>query len=172
LWLLPAVFVIHDGEEMLTMAPWVEGHRGVLAAMAQHGRLVAKLLASVPRTQAHVTIGVVLLLLPFLLITAAVARQPRPGPWLTTYVMLLGGFFLHAFGHLGQALLFGGYVPGLVGALLAVVPGSLYVYRRLIAAGLLRPREAAAQAFVGLAALAVGGLALIRLASLLAALAQ
>jgi len=154
------------------MAPWVEAHRGVLAALAQHGRLVAKLLSSVPRTQAQVTIAVGLLLLPFLLVTAAAAREARPGPWLSAYVMLLGGFFLHAFGHLGQALFFRGYVPGLIGALLAVVPGSLYVYRRLFAAGLLHGRKAAVLAVVGLAALGAGGLALIRLAGLLAGLSQ
>ena len=171
LWLLPAVFLVHDGEEMLTMPGWVQAHGAELAAIARKGRLLSALVATVPKTPAQVTIAVALLLAVFVLVTTAAVRAPRAGLGLDAYVALLGGFFLHAFGHLGQALLLRTYVPGLFGALLAVVPASLYLYSRLFAAGLLRPPEAALKAVVGLAALAVGALGLIRLAGLLAALA-
>jgi hypothetical protein len=64
----------------------------------------------------------------------------------------------------GQALLFGGYVPGLVGGVVAVVPGALVIYRRLFAAGLLSLKTAIVSAFLGLPPLAASALLALRVA--------
>jgi hypothetical protein len=67
------------------------------------------------------------------------------------YAALLGGLFLHVFTHIGQALLVGGYVPGVIGAVAAVIPGTLYIYKRLFEARLLTLKSAAFAALIGIA---------------------
>lgn len=150
-WLLPAVFIAHDGEELLTMPRWVATHRRELDEVAGLSGAAAEAVRSLPTTtsQAAVAIGLVLLL--FVVVTAGTSASCRRGFWLYAYACLLGVFSLHVFTHIAQALLFSGYVPGLVGAVVAVVPGALYIYKRLFEADLLTPKLAVVTALIGLA---------------------
>src|SRR3712207_1797721 len=131
LWLLPAAFVIHDGEELLTMPGWVAGHRPELERLAGLGETAAEMVRSLPTTTAQAAAAIGLIFLLFVLVTAGASLSYRRGPWLYAYACLLGVFSLHVFTHVAQALYFGGYVPGLVGAVAAIIPCALYVYRRL-----------------------------------------
>jgi hypothetical protein len=167
LWLLPLVFVIHDGEEVLTMAGWVGAHRPQLDQLAQRSPLLGRLVDSLATSTPQAALAIGLLFVLFLGVTWAAVRAPWPGPWLRVYAGLLGAFFLHAFNHVGQALLFDGYVPGLFGAVLAVVPGALFIYRRLLAAGLLSVKTAIVSAFLGLPPLAASALLALRVARLM-----
>lgn len=151
LWLLPAVFVIHDGEELLTMPRWVASHRGELDRLADLGDAAAEMVRSLPTTTAQIAPAIGLILLLFLVVTAAASIACRRGFWLYVYACLLGALTLHVFTHIAQALLFCGYVPGLVGAVGAIIPGAIYIYRRLFRAGLLTPKSAVVTALLGLA---------------------
>jgi hypothetical protein len=151
LWLLPAVFVIHDGEELLTMPGWVAAHRPELERLAGLGETTAEMVRSLPTTTAQAAVAIGLILLLFVSVTAGASASCRRGPWLYAYACLLGVFSLHTFTHVAQAIYFGGYVPGLFGAVTAIIPGALYVYRRLFRAGLLTPKEAALTALLGFA---------------------
>lgn len=66
------------------------------------------------------------------------------------YATILGGYFLHGFVHLAQPFLLRGYVPGLVTAIVLVIPVSLYLYWRLLAADLIDIRITAATFLIGL----------------------
>jgi hypothetical protein len=46
LWLLPVGFVLHDGEELLTMVDWIARHQEELDAM-----VVARSSAAAPRRE-------------------------------------------------------------------------------------------------------------------------
>jgi hypothetical protein len=158
LWILPLVFVLHDTEELLTMPGWIARHEIDLHRMGERSEVVASSLASIPRTTAQAGASIGVLFLIFLVVTfAAYWAFPSRG-WVYGYACLLGALFLHVFTHIIQAIYFQEYVPGLVGAMVAIVPGSLYLYKRLFEARLLTLKSAAVTALIGLAAVLPGAL--------------
>lgn len=158
LWLLPVVFIIHDGEELLTMPGWIASHRKELDQFAQLHETAAEVVRSLPvtTTQAAVSIGFILIL--FVAVTIGATVSNRRGFWLYAYACLLGVLFLHVFTHVAQAIIFSGYVPGLIGAVSAVIPGALYIYKRLFEAGLLTWKSAMVTALLGFALFIPGAL--------------
>jgi hypothetical protein len=136
LWLLPLAFIVHDGEELATMPAWLAAHgdtaSGLLPRMP--GLSEGSLILAMDRVQLMLAMGAILLLLTS--VTAAVSLS-RSKVALHAYGFVLGGFFLHGFGHLAQALLLRGYTPGVVTAALVVIPVSLFVYRTLWKSGAL-----------------------------------
>ena len=159
LWLLPAAFLVHDGEELLTMPGWITAHREELDQLARLSPLAAHALRSLATTLPQVAVAVASVGALVLVVTAGAALTRRPGFWLYAYASVLGAMFLHVFTHLAQALLVRGYVPGLYAAVLAVLPATTYIYRRLFRARLLTRRSAWVTACVGLALLLPGALA-------------
>lgn len=149
LWLLPLVFVIHDGEEILTMPRWIAGHRPLLEGIAHKSPAARRVVANLPTTTAQVAVAVAVELAVFLLATWLVARDPRPGFALYFYAALLGVYTAHSLTHLGQALLLRAYTPGVVSAVLLVPPVGGFIYKRLFEAGLLSQRSALLSAAAG-----------------------
>lgn len=133
------------------MRAWVAGHRRELDRLAGLSEQAAEMVRSLPTTTTQFAVAVAFFLLLFVLVTAGAALSRRRGFWLYAYATLLGVLFLHVFTHLAQAILFGGYVPGLVGAVAAIIPGALYIYKRLFEARLLTLKQAAVTALLGLA---------------------
>src|SRR5919199_1970209 len=97
LWLLPAVFVIHDGEELLTMPRWVAGHQRELGRLAGLGEAAAGMVRSLPTTTTQAAIAIGLILLLIVLVTAGASISRGRGLWLYAYACLLGVLFLHVF---------------------------------------------------------------------------
>ena len=149
MWLLPLVFVIHDGEEILTMPRWIAGHRPLLQDMARTSPAARRVVANLPTTTAQVAIAVAVELAVFLLATALVARDPRRGFALYFYAAVLGVYTAHSLTHLGQAILLGAYTPGVVTAVLVVPAAGAYLYKRLFEADLLSRRSALLSTAVG-----------------------
>jgi uncharacterized protein with HXXEE motif len=148
-WLLPLAFVIHDGEEVLTMPRWIAGHRALLETIAHTRPLARRIVANLPTTTAQVALAVAVELAVFLAATGLVARDPRPGFALFFYAAVLGAFTAHALTHLGQTLLLRAYTPGVVTAVLVVPPAGACIYKRLFEAGLLSRRSALVSAAAG-----------------------
>ncbi|MGB7923544.1 MAG: HXXEE domain-containing protein [Pyrinomonadaceae bacterium] len=151
LWLLPAIFIIHDGEELLTMPGWIASHQQELDRLARMSDTTAEMVRSLPATTSQAAVAIGLILLLFVVVTTGASIYGKRGFWLYAYASLLGVLFLHVFTHIAQAILIGGYVPGLVGAVVAIIPGALYIYRRLFEAKLLTLRSAAVTALIGFA---------------------
>jgi hypothetical protein len=151
LWLLPIVFIVHDLEELLSMPGWIAGHQRELDQISTKSDFVAEMLRNAPKTftQFAVAIGFVMIL--FVAVTIGASMSRRHGLWMYAYGCLLGVLFLHVFAHIAQAILVAGYVPGLIGAVAAVIPGSVYIYRRLFRANLLTLKEAVLTGLIGLA---------------------
>ena len=149
LWLLPLVFVIHDGEEILTMPRWIAGHRPLLERIAHKSPAARRVVANLPTTTAQVAVAVAVELAVFLLATVLVAGDPRPGFALYVYAALLGVYTAHSLTHLGQTLLLRAYTPGVVTAVLLVPPVGGFIYKRLFEAGLLSRRSALLSAAAG-----------------------
>ena len=148
-WLLPLVFVIHDGEEILTMPRWIAGHRPLLQHIARMSPAAREVVANLPTTTAQVAIAVAVELAVFLLATALVARDPRRGFPLYFYAAVLGVYTAHSLTHLGQTVLLRDYTPGVVTAVLVVPAAGAYLYKRLFEADLLSRRSALLSAAAG-----------------------
>jgi hypothetical protein len=153
-WLLPLVFVIHDGEEILTMPRWIADHRPLLERIAHKSPPARRVVANLPTTTAQVAVAVAVELAVFLLATVLVARDPRPGFALYFYAAVLGVYTAHSLTHLGQTLLLGAYTPGVVTAVLVVPAVGAYIYKRLFEAGLLSRRSALLSTAAGVLAMA------------------
>jgi hypothetical protein len=131
LWLLPIVFIIHDGEELLTMPGWIVRHQRELDQLARMNETAAEIVRSLPKTTSQVAFAIGFILLLFVVVTIGASCSGKRGFWLYAYASLLGVLFLHVFTHIAQAILIGGYAPGVIGAVIAIIPGTLYLYKRL-----------------------------------------
>jgi len=158
LWLLPIVFIIHDGEELLTMPSWIASHQQELDQLAKMNEVAAKLMRSLPTTTTQVAFAIGFILLLFIIVTIGASMSSKQGFWVYAYASLLGGLFLHVFTHIAQAMLVGGYVPGVIGAVATVIPGTLYIYKRLFEAKFLTLKSAVFAALIGLALFAPGAM--------------
>jgi hypothetical protein len=158
LWIMPLVFAIHDGEELLTMPAWIAAHRAALDALAARSAIVSRLVASLSTTTRSVAVAIGIAAAVVLAVTVAASRSPGRGWGWHAYLAVLGVLFLHVYTHVLQAVFFAGYVPGLYGAVFAALPGTAYLYRRLFRAGVLDLKTAARDAALGvvLAVPAVG----------------
>jgi hypothetical protein len=158
LWLLPIVFIIHDGEELLTMPSWIASHQQELDQLARMSEVAAKLVRSLPTTTTQIAIAIGFILLLFIVVTVGASMSGKRGFWVYAYASLLGVLFLHVFTHIAQAILVGGYAPGVIGAVAAVIPGTLYIYKRLFEAKLLTLKSAAFAALIGFALFVPGAM--------------
>lgn len=167
LWLLPVVFIIHDGEELLTMPGWVVRHQRELDQLARINETAADMVRSLPTTTSQVAVAVGFILLLFVAVTVGASISGKRGFWLYAYASLLGVLFLHVFTHIAQAILVGGYAPGVIGAVVAIIPGAIYLYRRLFEAKLLTVRSAVITALIGFALFIPGAMLAHQLGRLL-----
>jgi hypothetical protein len=159
LWLLPLGFVVHDAEELATMPAWLAAHADTVSRLLPRwlGLSEASLILAMDRVQLLAAMGAILLLLTGITFWASLSRSRMA---LHVYGLMLGGFFLHGFGHLGQALLLRTYTPGVITAALVVIPVSLFVYRAL--------RKSEALSRTAILVLAGAGVALVMPAIVLA----
>ncbi|GAA0953705.1 HXXEE domain-containing protein [Nonomuraea longicatena] len=134
-WGLLAAWMVHDAEEVATMAPWLR--------KARQERF--PWLPEVSQKQVNVAIG-----LMGGLIAAACADGARTGGRSPLFQSVLAGFGVHGLVHLGQAAAVRGYTPGAVTAPLVVLPFSVWAWRRLKAEGV--PVRGGSASWWGLAA--------------------
>lgn len=168
LWLLPVIFLIHDSEELLTMPSWIATHQHEINEIVSFNETIAHTINSLPTTTAQIAIAIGLILFLFIVVTAGAFFSYGRGLWFYAYMCLLGVLFLHVFTHLAQTIIFAGYTPGLFGALIAIVPGSLYIYHRLFKSKFLTVKAAVISAFIGLVLFVPGTLLAQQLGSMLA----
>ncbi|MGC9665900.1 HXXEE domain-containing protein [Planosporangium sp. 12N6] len=160
-WGLWVAWAIHDAEELATMSGWVDRARPRLRA--RFPRVPDRVWDRMRVTPAHagIAIGAV-----GALVAVAAARGARTGGRSRFYQATLAGFGLHAGTHVAQAVVTGGYTPGVVTAPLLVAPYSLWAWRRLGKAGV--PRRAGAAAVTAAALLPAAAIAAHAVARVLA----
>jgi hypothetical protein len=128
LWLVPILLAVHNAEEALFFPRYLPF---VLARLPAGWQAVA----------APLTTGQVWSALAVVTVTAfAVAgwAHLRPESQVARWLLLLiqAAVMVNACWHAAVAIvLFGGYAPGLVTALLLNLPFSLYLFRRVVAEG-------------------------------------
>jgi drug/metabolite transporter (DMT)-like permease len=132
IWAGPVVFFIHDAEEILTVAPWLRDHRAELP-------MVVRPFSGITTTE--FALAVLLLFLGFLAAAAHGAPRARQGRMSVPFLLVAGAFVANGITHLGQAALLRGYTPGVVTALLVVLPYGVLLGEQLRRSGLVTRRR-------------------------------
>lgn len=144
-WGLFLAWAVHDAEELLTMAGWVERARPRLSA--RFPRVPERVWDGLRVTPAQA--GIAVAAMGAIMATAA-ARGARTGGRSRFYQAALAGFGLHAVTHVGQAAALRGYTPGSVTAPLVVAPFSAWAWRQLGRADVRHPAGASVATAVAL----------------------
>lgn len=130
LWLLPAVFMLHDFEEIIMVKAWIQKNAPLLRS-----RFPALAERVLPHAEKLSTAGFALAVAEeFVILTAltyAAVEYRLYAVW--TGVML--AFFAHLFIHIGQFLVLKKYTPGVLTCLPAGIY-CLYALRTVDTAGL------------------------------------
>ena len=145
-WGLLAAWAVHDLEELCTLAP--SSRRIVVRLRSRYPRIPGGIWERLELSPAHAAVAIGLV---GGVMAAAAAAGARSGGRSGFYQAVLAGFGWHAVGHVGQAAVAGGYVPGVVTAPVVVAPFSVWAWRRLRAAGIpaeLGPSSARAMVLV------------------------
>ncbi|WP_380677423.1 HXXEE domain-containing protein [Salinigranum sp. GCM10025319] len=147
LWLLPMSWLVHDLEEIATIDRWSrrwDPHEDDDLTPVQR-----RFIGIVASTRQRFTIAVGFV--GSVVVGATVAGMFDPnGFGIRIYTTILGGYVLHAFGHVGQSIVFRGYTPGVVTAVLVVIPASIALYRRLLSVQLVDIGVITTTGFLGL----------------------
>ena len=141
MWLGPVAFLVHDGEELATIGPWLAAHRAELPG-------IARVLASV--TVEGFAASVLVLLCGLVLATLHGVHRARRGRRSLPWLAVAGAFVANGITHAAQAAWFGGYVPGVVTAVLVSVPWGIATARAYRRAELASPRMLIAAGSLGL----------------------
>ncbi|GIP38157.1 hypothetical protein J31TS4_14370 [Paenibacillus sp. J31TS4] len=130
IWLLPAAFFLHDGEEIMTVEKWVRSRPA-------RDRLEDPRLFN-PGKHLTVQFAIAVLLIGACLLLASsyaagrLADTGRPNP---LFVGIVSVFLLDGLKHVGASVLARSYTPGVWTAALVEIPYGAYVLWRLFAEG-------------------------------------
>ena len=125
IWVFPVAFLIHDLEEIVTMERFRREYR------ERFPKFLRNILA-ITTKQFILAVGILFALT--LLASYLATRSPRQMDFFTIGLAI---FLVHVFGHVGQSVFFRAYTPGVITAVLVVLPYSLYGFHRLFAANLI-----------------------------------
>lgn len=130
-WLFLAAFVIHDMEEIIWVGPWAKRNRqkAVAAVPARMKRPLAQMLNI---TSSQFAVAVLLEFVVFVPFTLLAAEQGR----YFVFVSFNTLFFLHVFTHVAQSLYLKMYTPGVVTAVVIVLPYTLLLFSRFLSENL------------------------------------
>lgn len=140
--LTPVVFLIHDAEEVATVARWTREHGEVIPAFAR---------GLLPIDTGQFAAAVALLFVILSIVSFLAARKPESGIAVRVWLVLLAALTANGITHPAQALFVGGYVPGVVTAVLVVIPFGVLAWRRAIADGVTSRRAILPLFLAGLA---------------------
>ena len=130
LWLLPISFMIHDFEEIVFWESWMAKNGAELTRRAPPF-LTGLANDFVHKSTAQVSVTVFLI---FCLTTVSVLLVTVAEYW-PLFLILMSMFFLHGFGHIGQAILLRRYVPGVITSVLVVIPYGVWATGRVLSTG-------------------------------------
>jgi hypothetical protein len=116
MWLLPVVFMLHDFEEIVMMPPWLSRHGGEVVARYPFAKAMLARVRGLSGSAYAFAVAVVFVLVAGVTLVSVLAGWP--GLWAAA-VAVLG---LHFVVHIGQFLVWRGYVPVIVTS----VPGLVW----------------------------------------------
>ncbi|WP_307152092.1 HXXEE domain-containing protein [Robertmurraya andreesenii] len=134
IWLFPILFIFHDFEEIIMMEKWLNKYSNVIYEKLPK-KMADKVIKQFSMSTAQFAVAVLII---FLLVSGSTIMaiqylndSPFGNIYIFTIVMLT--FFLHAFTHIGQSLLFHSITPGAFTSIIIVIPYSLVLFHTLLA---------------------------------------
>ena len=146
-WGLFAAWAVHDTEEVLTATWWSRNSMPRLRAEGWPGWLVDSLATST----LNFAVAVVVVGAAVLLVSWRGAHAGADSPIFRATVLVFGW---HGLVHVGQAVVLRGYVPGLVTAVLVVIPYGIWAWR--VTGRIASASRPSAGLIAGVAVVAVG----------------
>lgn len=122
IWAAPLVFLIHDSEEIATIVPWLRTHRAQLPSLVQPLTVL---------TTQEFALAVGLLFVGVLLAATHGAMRARRAARSIPFLLIAGALIGNGVTHVMQAIYFGEYTPGLVTAVLLVLPYGFLLGRAM-----------------------------------------
>lgn len=141
IWTLFVIFVIHGVETIQTIGGWFAAHANKLQ--------LAKRALAVP-TVPELALALALEAIVVALACFAGARQADRSPGMTLYLAMVGVVFGTAIVDIGQAIFVRGYAPGLVSAVVLLLPFSILMLVWALKAEWLSPVGLVAAVVVGM----------------------
>lgn len=125
IWLLPAVFFIHDGEEIITMEKWLRKHK-------DQPRIAENRIYNWEKNITFQFTVAVLLLgsLLFLATCFAAGDFENSGKLHPLFVGIIAILFLDGIKHVGYTVMLKKYTPGFITAGLVEIPFTAYALYR------------------------------------------
>lgn len=135
IWLFPIMFIIHDFEEIIMVEKWLHNNQTKLYKRLPT-KIANRIVKQFSMTTAQFAVAVLLI---FLIISAATISANiyfYNGIAINLYffIIITSVFFIHAFTHIGQTILFRSITPGTVTSLIIIIPYSILLYRSLFMA--------------------------------------
>jgi hypothetical protein len=121
------VFILHDLEEIIWVEAWIKKNRNQVINNVPT-RIRNQLDKIFNITSGQFAVAVLLEFIIFIPFTFMAAEQEKFFIFLSFNAL----FLLHVFTHLGQTLYLKMYTPGVVSAVIFVLPYTLYLFYRLI----------------------------------------
>ncbi len=112
--LLPAVFMLHDFEDIVLMQPWLINNSSRIKA--RFPRLAKHINHASARSTAAFALAVAEEFILICLVTALSVWYSTYGVWVAVYC----AFFLHLLLHIGQSIVLKSYIPALATSILSL----------------------------------------------------
>ena len=127
IWLSLVMFVIHDLEEIIWVEPVLRKQKSHILKRIPKG-FVSLYEDMLNMTSSQFAVAV---LLEFIILTVITFSAAEYGKyfWFLAFISI---FFIHVFTHVGQSLLLKIYTPGVVTAVVLVLPFTSYTLYRMI----------------------------------------
>ena len=126
IWLGPVVFLIHDLEEVFWTQLWIEKNRFLF-----EDTRFERVIEAMGYQPAKFGLVVALITILYGIISYFATRQIQAGLSMNLYVSTILILFANVFTHAGQTVLLGMYTPGVVTAVLVVLPYTVIAFRTL-----------------------------------------
>jgi hypothetical protein len=142
-WAVPLTIIIHNGEEALTMQRWAAEH---LLSVAQQFSVHISRVPTADELYGALAMGT---LVPLLIALVAFLNGPRT---LALYLLagIQGIMLANAFvPHLIGTIILRRYTPGVVTAVLVIIPFSIFWFRRILQRGFAERRPLIISIVVG-----------------------
>lgn len=136
IWLFPIAFMFHDLEEIVMVERFLLNNKDKLRSVLSH-RLYRKMEKIFCVTSAQFAVAVAVVFSVLSAATIMVGQSLHSTGALLFYTACVLILFLNVFTHIGQSILFKGYTPGIITALLIAFPYSTYCLYRLMQEGLI-----------------------------------
>lgn len=144
-WLFIVVFVLHDLEEIIWVEAWIKKNKShVIHAVPNRFKKPFNKMFNI--TSGQFAFAVLLEFIVFIPFTYIAAEHEK----FFVFLSFNSLFLLHVFTHLGQSLYLKMYTPGVISAVICVLPYTLYMFYRVLSEELVSWNEVLLSIPVGL----------------------